>query len=294
MLSAGLWLLLGYSWMLAAPPAQDRADVGAVISRVAQGIAAYYHRAQRIICLERSTVIPIDSRWNLEGFGRTVESELRVEIDAVNPDTLPAARVMRTVRRVNGREPRYADRKGRSGCTDPPPLSPEPLAFLLTDRRDEFVFSVAGHGREQDRPALLIDFRSTRRVGNPELIADEYGHDDCFDWQGPVPVSGRLWVDASTYEVLRLERHLAGPTDIRIPNLFQRKWGFPSWLTIDRDDVSLTYAQVKFDDPSEVMLLPVSIDSVTILRSGLQSTRRMQSFSNYRRFLTGSRIVKAP
>jgi hypothetical protein len=38
------------------------------------------------------------------------------------------------------------------------------------------------------------------------------------------------------------------------------------------------------------MLLPESIESVTVLRTGLQSTRRIQVFSNYRRFLTSSRI----
>jgi hypothetical protein len=38
------------------------------------------------------------------------------------------------------------------------------------------------------------------------------------------------------------------------------------------------------------MLLPESIESLTVLRTGLQSTRRIQVFSNYRRFLTSGRI----
>lgn len=280
------------SWTLATPAAQERLEVDAVIARIAEGVAAYYQRAQRLICTERSTVIPIDSRWNLEGFGRTVESELRVETDGLDGEAVPEARVSRAVRRVNGREPREADRKGRSGCTDPAPLSPEPLAFVLPTNRDDYVFTSVRRASELDRAALVIDFASAGRRVTPELIEDAYGHDDCFDWKGALPVRGRLWVDATTYDVLRLERHLAGPTDVSIPALLQRRYGFPSWLTIDRDDVSLTYGEIKFTEPEEVLLLPVSMDAVTILRSGLQSTRRTQVFSDYRRFLTGSRIKK--
>ena len=38
------------------------------------------------------------------------------------------------------------------------------------------------------------------------------------------------------------------------------------------------------------MLLPESIESLTMVRTGLQSTRRTQVFSNYRRFLVSSRL----
>jgi hypothetical protein len=38
------------------------------------------------------------------------------------------------------------------------------------------------------------------------------------------------------------------------------------------------------------MLLPESIESLTLVRTSLQSTRRVQAFSNYRRFLTSGRI----
>jgi hypothetical protein len=51
---------------------------------------------------------------------------------------------------------------------------------------------------------------------------------------------------------------------------------------------------VAFSDPDEVVLLPESIETVTVIRNGLQSMRRSQIFSDYRRFLTGSRIVKRP
>jgi hypothetical protein len=40
------------------------------------------------------------------------------------------------------------------------------------------------------------------------------------------------------------------------------------------------------------MLLPESITTTTVLRTGLQSTRRTQQFSDYRRFLTRGRIKR--
>ena len=121
---------------------------------------------------------------------------------------------------------------------------------------------------------MVIDFASARRTSRPELIEDEYGHDDCFDWTGPVAVAGRLWVDPETHDVLRLDRHIGGPTDVRVPPRLQSKYRFPGWLTIDRDDLTLRFKPVAFSDPDEMMLLPESIESLTVLRTGLQTNAR--------------------
>lgn len=282
--------LAGSGWMQPASGLVDRQAVNAVMTQVGERVAAYYQRAQRLICTERSTVVPIGTDWSTQGFARTVESELRVEMDDADGGALPVARMTRQVRRVNGREPRERDKKDRSGCTDPTPLSPELLSFLLPEYRDEYRFTAVRNGRERGRAALIIDFASAQRTSRPELIEDEYGHDDCFDWKGPVAVAGRLWVDAATHDVLRLDRRVVGPTDIRVPNALQRRYGFMPWITIDRDDMTLRYKEVSFSDPDETMLLPESIEMVTILRSGLQSARRTQVFSEYRRFLTESRV----
>jgi hypothetical protein len=282
--------LLVSGWVARASPAMDPPDIATLVARVGERVAAYYERAQRLICLERSTVIPIETGWGGQNFARTVESELRVEIDGTGSEALPSVRVTRQVRRVNGRDPRERDKKDRSGCTDPAPLAPELLTFLLPGHRDDYRFTAVRHGRERERAALIIDFASAQRSSRPELIEDEFGHDDCFDWKGPVAIAGRLWVDARTSDVLRLDRHISGPTDVRVSDRLQRKYRFSPWLTIDRDDLTMRYKEVAFSDPEETMLLPESIESVTVLRSGLQSTRRSQVFTDYRRFLTTSRV----
>ena len=281
LLAAAAFLHCG--WIAGATP--DSPDAATLIARVGERVATYYERVQRLICTERSTVIPIGDTGNVPPLARTVESELRLEVDGA-----AAARVTRAVQRINGREPRERDKTDRSGCTDPTPLSPELLAFLLPERRDDYSFTTARVGREHDRATFVIDFVSARRGSRPELIEDEYGHDDCFDWTGPVAVAGRLWVDAETHDVLRLDRHIIGPTDVRVSSRLQTRYRLPGWLTIDRDDVTLRFGPVSFSDPDETMLLPESIESLTVVRTGLQSTRRTQVFSNYRRFVVSSRL----
>ena len=274
---------------VAATP-QAQPDIESLITHVGERVAQYYRRAQRVICVEHSTVQPIQPNWTADGFARTVESELRVESQAGDGDMLPEAKVIRDVRRINGRAPRERDKKDRTGCTDPNPLSPEPLAFLLPSHRDEYRFTSIRDGREKDRAALMIDFRSTNQASRLELIEDERGHDDCFDWSGPIATRGLVWVDAITHEVLRVERGIGGPVDVRVPWNLQRRYHFPAWVVLERDDLTVRYPPVAFSDPDEVVLLPESIDSLTVLRGPLQSTRRTEKLTNYRRFLTMGRV----
>jgi len=275
---------------LAAAPEQGPHDPDAIVALVGARIADYYRHAASLICVERSTVQPIGSDWGPDGMARTVESELRIEAEAADGSMLPEARVVRDVRRVNGREPRERDKTDRSGCTDPNPLSPEPLAFLLAAHREEYRFTSVRETRERDRAALLVDFESTIGRSRPELIEDERGHHDCFDWSGPLASKGRLWVDAGTYDVMRVERRLPGPVDIKVPSKLQRLYNFGLWVVLDRDEQTIHYKAVRFQDPDEIVQLPESIESMTVMRGGLQSIRRTDRFSDYRRFLTSARI----
>jgi hypothetical protein len=277
-------------WVSATPSATR--DLETLVTHVGDRVFDYYRHAQRVICIERSTVQPIHWNWAPEGFARTVESELHVESEATDGETLPEAKVIRDIRRVNGREPRERDKTDRSGCTDPNPLSPEPLAFLLPAHRNEYRFTSIHDGKEKGRAALIIDFMSTNRTSRPELIEDERGHDDCFDWTGPVAIRGRVWVDAATAEVLRVDRRIDGPIEVRVPWKLQRRHHFEPWVVLERDDLSMRYTAVAFRDPDETLLLPESIESLTVLRGGLQSIRRTDTYSDYRRFLTAGRIVE--
>jgi hypothetical protein len=288
-LPAALVLALTLSAMTPAG-AQTQPNVEGLLVRVGERVAEFYKRAKNVICIETSTVQPVDSSNWPEGFVRTVESELQFE--AGDGQTAGEVAMVRTIRKVNGRAPREKDKKDRAGCTDPNPLSPESLAFLLPARRSEYQFRAAGVTKDRNRTALMIEFASVDRKSTPELIEDPSGHDDCFDWSGHIASKGRVWVDPTSYDVLRVERGLEGPVDVKVPALIQRRYQLSNGVVIVRDEATSRYQTVAFSDPDEVLLLPESIESLTVVRGGLQSTRRNQTFSDYKRFLTEGRILR--
>jgi hypothetical protein len=274
----------------AAPVAQEQTDVEALLARVGERIGAFYSRALNVLCTEISTVQPLDITNSPEGLARTVESELRVERDGgAGPGHVT---IVRKVRKVNGRAPREEDSKDRAGCTDPSPRSMEPLTFLLPGARHEFEFKSAGETKERNRTLLMIDFASANRRSKAQLVEDEAGHDDCFAWSGYIASMGRLWVDAGTHDVLRVERRLRGPVEVAVPPVLQRRHRLDNWVNIVREETYIRYRDVAFKDPDEVLLLPESIISLTVVRGGLQSTRRSQTFTNYQRFVTGGRVIE--
>lgn len=269
--------------------AQQQPNIDQLLARVGERVSEFYTRAKNVVCIETSTVQGIDLNYSVVGFSRSVESELRIEADNDHPGG--EATVVRTVRKINGRAPRARDKKDRSGCTDPSPVAAEPLAFLLPGQRSDYQFRFAGTASDRSRSVLLIEFASVNRRSNSELIEAPNGLDDCFDWVGHTASRGRVWVDAFTYDVLRVERGLGGPVDVKVPALIQRRHHLPSWVTLLRDDLILRYKSVAFSDPAEVLLLPESIITVNLVRGGLQSTRRSQTFSDYRRFVAEGKVL---
>ena len=156
-LPAGLVLALA---ALTAVHAQDE-SVDELMLRVGDRIAHFYNRAINVICIETSTVQPIDLSYSPQGFSRTVESELHVDVE--RGERPGEAAIVRKIRRVNGRAPREEDKKARAGCTDPDPTSSEPLSFLLPSQRAEYEFRTAGMTTERNRSAVMIDFTSVNR-----------------------------------------------------------------------------------------------------------------------------------
>jgi hypothetical protein len=264
-------------------------DVTTLLDRISDRLVQYYKRAQSVVCLEKSTVQPIGHDLSPRGFGRVTEYELRVESEADDPADV---KVVRELLRINGRAPRPRDATDRAGCTDANPLSSEPLDFLLPAHRDEYRFVFAGAGKGKDAHTFMLDFSSAKSSGKGELAEDPRGHEDCFTWTMSVTLKGRVWVDAATYQVVRVEQRLAGMADLTVPLKLQRRHNLEPSVTVERHDTTIRYRTVPFHDPDESMLLPESIDTLLAVRGGLESIRMRQVFSNYKRFLTGGRIIK--
>ena len=254
------------------------------VARVSDYVERYYSRAQSIITDEAVTVQRIHRDLTVDGFARRLVYELRIEWDpSVGGDESPAT-VTRQLISVNGRPPKKND---TPECMDPKSVSPEPLAFLLPDRRHKWAFTGAGLGRVDGREALMVDYRALER-GEPVV---EWS-DDCVSVDAPGRFRGRLWADPENAAILRLDEQLTGMVDLPIPRKHQRL-NSALFMTLERAQMSIRYRAVTFRDPDETLMLPAEIMSSSMWRNGGSAGSRItQSFSNYRRFVTAGRIVK--
>jgi hypothetical protein len=270
--------------------AAGRAAIGQSISadqtvdRLSDYVEQYYTRAQSIVTNESVTVQRLNRDLSFDGFARRLEYELRVEWDpSVDADESPA-KVTRQLLTVNGKPPRKGD---KPECMDPKSVSPEPLAFLLPDRRHKYAFTSAGVGRVDGREAVMVDYRSLE-PGKPIV---EWT-DDCVSVDVPGRWRGRLWAEPETATIVRMDEQLIGMVDLPIPRKHQQING-ALFLTLERADMSIRYRAVRFSDPDETLMLPAEITSSSMWRNGGSPGNRVtQSFSNYRRFVTAGRIIR--
>jgi hypothetical protein len=260
-------------------------EVAAWIERIGERVREYYSRAQSVVCLETVTIQPVKPDLQSDGFPRRLAFELRVEWEpSLDGRTPPEATVRRELVKVDNRAPRPRD---EPGCMDPKPVSPEPLAFLLPERSREFDFTWVGTGRVDGRDAVMFDYRP-RSVGHPIITWT----DECVSIELPGHERGRIWADASTADVLRIDERVTGLFEFNVPPRIQRR-GAASSMVVERADTSIRYRTVAFEDPDETLHLPVSIESYTVVRNaGSPRVRRTQRFTDYRRFVTGGRVVR--
>jgi hypothetical protein len=266
----------------AAPRRQ--ADFADTMSRVSRRIEQWYARAASIVSTEQVWIQPLRADMSPLDFPRRLAFELRIEWDPARTGSggAPIANVVREPMRINGRAPSASD----PGCMDPKPVSPEPLAMLLPARLHESIFTPAGTARVDGRPAIMIDYRGVGSLPDEITWTDE-----CVSLLLPGRSRGRVWVDAETFDVLRVDDRLVGTFSFEVPRQQVRR-GASRSMVIERADSSIRYRRVTFSDPEESMWLPASIESVTVIRgAGTQRTRITQRFSDYRRFLTAGRIV---
>ncbi len=268
---------------------QPSPDLDVLLTRIGEQIERYYQRAQNLICTERVTAQPVGNDSAPTGFARVLEYELHVESDAgVDGGSPKDVKVVRDLRRINGRVVKSVP--DRRDCFDPNPLSTEPLAFLLAANRKDYAFTWAGFGKGRDQSLMLIDYRPLE-TGKPKLVEAPEAKPGCFNISLPGGTKGRIWVEAGSHDIVRMEEHLAHPVDVPIDYDQQRRHGLPDQLVIDRYDYQIRYKAVSFEDPRETLLLPESIDMIAMFR-GAQSHRKRQVFSDYKRFMTAGRLVK--
>lgn len=262
-------------------------DLAALLERVGSAVERYYARAQSIICVETVRIqslgfdlIPDTSA------SRQLTYELRVAwADAENGQT-PDAVVQRELLKIGSRAPRPKD---KPECLDPSAVSPDTLEMLLPSKQSDYAFTAAGSTRFKGRDAWLVDYKA--RQNGPVSATAHEDREDCWKIDMPGHTKGRIWIDAQSDEVLRLDEHLNGFVDVTLPADRKRARG-PQPVVFERLDSSVVFGAITFADPDETLTLPISVDSLTVVRNaGTPRVRRTQRFTNYRRFITGGRIV---
>lgn len=268
----------------------DGGALATLLQRAGEQVERYLVRAQSIVCLEVVRLIPLTSSWSSDGITRTVESELRL---SWAPDEFgeasSEAQTLRQLLRVNGGKPRANDWRN---CTAPEQQTeePQPLALLLPNRRGEYEFKLSGRTRLDDRAAVMVDYRLLKKASVESSMIE--GRDDCVSFNVEGGMRGRLWIDAETHDVLRLDQSLAGMVDIPLPRAASRGPGASLRWTLERMDTSIRFKPVTFSNPDETIVLPVTMSSLRITRgSGTPRLRTMTDYTKYQRFLTAGRIV---
>lgn len=264
-------------------------DLEGVLERAGARVTEYFARAQSLMCLEKVSLQKLGFGFSAEGPARFVESELRLSWEPSPEDPTPKeARTLRQVLKVNGHPPR---KKDFDNCTTPEQQDSEvqPLSILLPDQRVELAFAYEGRGQLDGRDAIIVTYRETIKPTVDVSLVDDNENCVSFDIDGGT--RGKIWIDAETHDVLRLDRSLAGLIEIPLPRQAQR-FGLTNRWTMERWDSSIRFRPVKFNDPPETLVLPVTASTLQVTRgAGTPRLRTSTQYTSYRRFITGARVV---
>ena len=247
-----------------------------LIVRVGEYVERYYTRAQTLVATETVIVQPVSRRLDPEGPPRQVVNEMRIEWDALVGSP---PRAVRELVRARGRG---FGPSGQPDCLDDRSFTLEPLAFILPSNRDKFRLSVGPLETIGDVRARRIDY--VPRTPEPPRVrwngkcgwVDDFGR-----------TRGSIWVDPATGEVRRFAERLSGNVDLPGPG----NPDAPRFIA-ERADTTIEYKKFAFVEPDETLLLPSRVESVTFIRnSAVPRVRLTRTFTDYRRFLTGGRIL---
>lgn len=288
-----LLMLLAAPWLV-AQTAEPEPSIEILLSRVAAVLERYYATAQNVICTETVTQQTINSDLSPDAsFPRRLVYTLRVAWDASGDGAVQAPRLERNLVSANGRPPRPND---RPRCTDPEreKEAEDRRQLLLARNQAEYIFSRAGRANIDGRAAILLDYKPrVRGKATAEAVDTDRKDEDCYSIQMPGYDAGRVWIDAETSQVLRLDERTTGRADVRVQS--PRRGLMPLNFTVERNDVSTVYRPVVFSEPDETLMMPTSSETLFVVRGlGGSGRRESRRFTDYRRFHTEGRLVAQP
>ena len=135
-----------------------------------------------------------------------------------------------------------------------------------------FIFSCEGLGEWKGRPTWLVHFEEKPHLLNPLRSYAING------FRYPLQLTGRAWIDAGTFQVLRLESDLLKPVEK---------------IRLTREHISIEFASVQFRTRNEQLWLPQTAE-LYVDWDGHRFYRR-HAFSNFKIFSTdAAQEVRGP
>lgn len=270
---------------------QSLPELRAVLEGVEGYLRDYFSRAQSIVSDETVVIQEVGpDMMALIAPPRTLKSEVRISWEPSADGTISSPEVLRATIAVNGRAPREKD---RDKCFDPGATSPELLAQLFVPpNSSQFSYRVAGRGRIDGRPTVVLEVKDT--ATGPVEIIEKPGAEgqSCKYFPKPGVAKWRVSVDAERYVVLRVEESLYQQYEVTIPA--DRVAKTPRLeLTVERSEQTTEYKPIKFTEPDEVVYMPVRRSTLSIVKGSPTPRKKwLFSYKNYRRFMTGGRIIQ--
>jgi tetratricopeptide (TPR) repeat protein len=128
-----------------------------------------------------------------------------------------------------------------------------------------FHFTCEGLGEWKGHPTWLVQFEEKKNDLNPfrSYVINGFSY--------PLQLTGRAWIDAGTYQVLRLESDLLKPVEK---------------IHLTREHIAIEFASVKFRTGNQQLWLPQTAE-LYVEWNGHRFYRR-HSFSNFKVFSTDS------
>jgi tetratricopeptide (TPR) repeat protein len=228
-------------------------DLPQVLRRTGKRVEQLTNSLERFTATERVEHSPVDKKGNLR-----------------SPETRAFDYVVSVSHKSDGL---IQLAEYRDGTTDPA-LFPASIATdglpamaLVFHPRmsSDFHFVCEGLGQASGRPAWQVHFQ--QKANRPSRIR-AYIISGNFH---AVPLKGRAWIDASTYQVVRLESELVKP----MPEIGLR-----------REDLSIDYAPVQFRSRDVQLWLPSRAELLVDL--GNKPFYRTHTFSKFELFSVGT------
>lgn len=267
-----------------APSGEE--DLGTVLDKVGQTVQGYFEGMFSIACTETLVRQPLDGNLAPKGSPDRFEYGYIVLKEAADTGAPFVAKAFREQALVNGKPPAAAK---RSRIPDPASVYTEPLTFLLAREQSRYDFALEGYRLVEGRRLLVLAFNPKAYVP-PEV-----------KWEGNsfrlsrVRMKGRGLIDPESHEVVQLETELVAPFEFRKPAL-QRLGPLITFrsspkMRLERSDTTIRYQAAYYSDPAQRLLLPLSAESLTVIRgASVPALRTTQTFSNYKRFIATVKI----